>query len=207
MVTSRDRRIRLQKEHCARGWGHMVLPSAGIAREQVATLRQGHDGLRTRDLGKRNLPIQHAQKLVHECLPHIVYFIPCAPCFHSHHCPLIVGWTSVALLQGTCGNAASALPPGLIVPTKLILLPQIRAHSTKDIFKHSCSFPPPSSTACDRIWYGSCSLHKLSTLKPRQKCVEECNLHGALLWPLGAEKMRDIKGAGLCPYWQVSLCG
>lgn len=104
--------------------------------------------LRTRDLGKRNLPIQHAQKLVHECLPHIVYFIPCAPCFHSHHCPLIVGWTSVALLQGTCGNAASALPPGLIVPTKLILLPQIRAHSTKDIFKHSCSFPPPSSTAC-----------------------------------------------------------
>lgn len=46
MVTSRDRRIRLQKEHRARGWGHMVLPSAGIAREQVATLRQGHDCLR-----------------------------------------------------------------------------------------------------------------------------------------------------------------
>lgn len=46
MVTTRDRRIRLQKEHRARGWGHMVLPSAGIAREQVATLRQGHDCLR-----------------------------------------------------------------------------------------------------------------------------------------------------------------
>lgn len=45
MVTSPDRRISLQKEHRARGWGHMVLPSAGIAREQVATLRQGHDCL------------------------------------------------------------------------------------------------------------------------------------------------------------------
>ncbi|KAK2832324.1 hypothetical protein Q7C36_015786 [Tachysurus vachellii] len=87
--------------------------------------------------------------------------------------------------------------------------------------KHARAFEPLRTWTCpskdgqrlnifslrDRIWYGSCSLHKLSTLKLRQKCVEECNLHGALLWPLGAEKMRDIKGAGLCPYWQVSLCG
>lgn len=46
MVTSHDRRIRLQKERHARGWGHMVLPSAGIAQEQVATLWQGHGRLR-----------------------------------------------------------------------------------------------------------------------------------------------------------------
>lgn len=104
--------------------------------------------LRTRELGSWNLPRQHAQKLVHEWLPHIVHFIPCAPCFHSHYCPLIVWWASMALLQGTCASAASALPPGLIAPTKLILLPQTRAHSIRDIFKHSCSFPPPSSSAC-----------------------------------------------------------
>lgn len=41
-----DRHIRLQKEHQARGWGHMVLPSAGVALEQVTTLWQGHDCLR-----------------------------------------------------------------------------------------------------------------------------------------------------------------
>ncbi|MCI4389089.1 hypothetical protein PGIGA_G00093860, partial [Pangasianodon gigas] len=49
---------------------------------------------------------------------------------------------------------------------------------------------------------------KKSIIAPRLYTgVEECNLHGALLWALGAEKMRDIKGAGLRPYWQVSLCG
>lgn len=41
-----DRHIRLQKEHPARGWGHMVQPSAGVALDQVPTLAQGHDCLR-----------------------------------------------------------------------------------------------------------------------------------------------------------------
>lgn len=45
-VTLSDRHIRLQKEHPARGWGHMVLPSAGVALDQVTTLVQGHDCLR-----------------------------------------------------------------------------------------------------------------------------------------------------------------
>lgn len=97
------------------------------------------------DWGIREL--EQTQKLVHVFLPHIVHFIPCAPCFHSHYCPLIVWWGSMALLQGTCASSASALPLGLIAPTKLILLPQIRAHSIRDIFKHSCIPPhllPPS---------------------------------------------------------------
>lgn len=98
------------------------------------------------DWGIRGL--EQAQKLVHECLPHIVHFLPHAPCFHSHYCPLIVWWASMALLQGTCASTTSALPPGLIAPTKLILLPQTRAHSIRDIFKHSCIPPPPSSSAC-----------------------------------------------------------
>lgn len=45
-VTLFDRHIRLQKEHPARGWGHMVLPSAGVALDQVTALVQGHDCLR-----------------------------------------------------------------------------------------------------------------------------------------------------------------
>lgn len=45
-VTVFDRHIRLQKEHPARGGGHMVPPSAGVAPEQVTTLAQGHNGLR-----------------------------------------------------------------------------------------------------------------------------------------------------------------
>lgn len=45
-ITVFDRHIRLQKEHPAWGWGHMVLPSAGIALDQVTTLTQGHDCLR-----------------------------------------------------------------------------------------------------------------------------------------------------------------
>lgn len=40
-VTNFDRHIRLQKEHPARGWGHMVLPSAGVALDQVTTLAWG----------------------------------------------------------------------------------------------------------------------------------------------------------------------
>lgn len=44
-ITVFDRHIRLQKEHPAPGWGHMVLPSAGIALDQVTTLAQGHDCL------------------------------------------------------------------------------------------------------------------------------------------------------------------
>lgn len=40
-VTNFDRHIRLQKEHPARGWGHMVLPSAGVALDQVTTLARG----------------------------------------------------------------------------------------------------------------------------------------------------------------------
>ena len=45
-LTFFDRHIRLQKEQRAWGWGHMVLPSAGVALEHVIPLCQGHDCLR-----------------------------------------------------------------------------------------------------------------------------------------------------------------
>lgn len=107
------------------------------------------------DWGIREL--EQAQKLVHECLPHIAHIIPCAPCFHSHYWPLIVWWAFMALLQGTCASAASALPPGLIDPTKLILLPRTRAHSIRDIFKHSC-IPTPTPFLClCELWDLSCN--------------------------------------------------
>lgn len=100
--------------------------------------------------------LEQAQKLVHVFLPHVVHFIPYAPCFHSHYCPLIVWWVSMALLQGTCVTVASALPLGLIAPTKLILLPHIRAHSIRDIFKHSC-IPPTLFLRLCELWDLSCN--------------------------------------------------
>lgn len=45
-ITDFDRHIRLLKEHPARGWGHMALPSAGVAQDLVIALTQGHNCLR-----------------------------------------------------------------------------------------------------------------------------------------------------------------
>lgn len=63
----------------------------------------------------------------------------------------------MALLRGTCASAASALPPGLIAPTKLILLPQTRAHSIRR-YLQTLMYPPstPFLRLCE-LWDLSCN--------------------------------------------------